>query len=39
VDASLLRHTPASFDGESEAERLARRARNWISKVTVVSGD
>jgi hypothetical protein len=38
VDASMLRPTPASFDGESEAARLERRARNWISKVKVVNG-
>jgi hypothetical protein len=34
----MLRHTPTTFDGESEAARLERRARNWISKVTQVSG-
>ena len=33
VDSALLRHAPASFDGESEAERLARRQRNWIADV------
>jgi hypothetical protein len=38
VDASMLRRTPASFEGESEAARLERRARNWISSVTLVSG-
>jgi hypothetical protein len=38
VDASMLRQSPATFDGESEAARLERRARNWISKVTIVNG-
>ncbi len=33
VDASLLRRAPASFDGEGEDSRLARRKRNWIAKV------
>jgi hypothetical protein len=36
VDAALLRHAPVSFDGETEATRLARRARNWIGKVEYV---
>jgi hypothetical protein len=34
VPESLLRRTPASFDGEGQGERLARRARNWIPNVT-----
>jgi len=33
VDASILERTPASFDGESEAVRLARRTRHWIADV------
>jgi hypothetical protein len=33
VDPSLLKRLPASFDGEGEASRLARRKRNWIAKV------
>jgi hypothetical protein len=33
VAPSLLRRAPASFDGESEATRLARRKRNWIARV------
>jgi hypothetical protein len=33
-DRSLLRVTPASFDGEGVDERLARRVRNWIGDVT-----
>jgi len=36
VDPSLLRRTPASFDGESEAARLERRTRNWIADVVFV---
>ena len=33
VDPSLLKRTPASFDSEDEATRLARRKRNWIAEV------
>jgi hypothetical protein len=33
VEPSLLRRSPASFDGESVASRLARRTRNWIADV------
>jgi hypothetical protein len=33
VAAAQLRRTPASFDGESEGDRLARRQRNWIGHV------
>jgi hypothetical protein len=33
VDPALLRHAAADFDGESEADRLARRKRNWIGQV------
>ena len=33
VDPSLLRLAPASFDGEGEGSRLARRKRNWIAEV------
>ena len=33
VDPSLLRRAPASFDGEGEDSRLARRKRNWIAAV------
>jgi len=33
VDPSLLRRASASFDGESEETRLARRKRNWIAKI------
>jgi hypothetical protein len=37
VDPALLRPLPASFDGESEADRLARRKRNWIGDVRHVA--
>ena len=33
VEPSLLRLTSATFDGEDEQARLARRARNWIGNV------
>jgi hypothetical protein len=33
VERSLLRTAPATFEGESEADRLARRKRNWIGNV------
>src|SRR6476620_1105045 len=36
VDESVLRRVPASFDGEGEEARLARRKRNWIGNVTYI---
>jgi hypothetical protein len=33
VAPSLIRRSPASFDGEGEGERLERRKRNWIADV------
>jgi hypothetical protein len=33
LDPALLRHAPATFDGESEPARLSRRQRNWIPTV------
>jgi len=33
VEPSLLRRTAATFDGESQETRLARRKRNWIANV------
>ena len=36
VAPSLLQRSSASFDGENEAVRLARRQRNWIAEVKVV---
>lgn len=37
IEASRLSHKAASFDGESEGDRLARRQRNWIGNVEIVS--
>jgi hypothetical protein len=37
VDALRLRRIPASFDGESEGDRLARRQRNWIGNVEFIT--
>lgn len=39
VESSLIRILPASFDGESVAERLARRQRNWIPRVEIIQSD
>jgi hypothetical protein len=33
VEPSLLRRSPANFDGEGTGDRLARRKRNWIADV------
>ena len=33
IPPGQLRHSPASFDGESEGDRLSRRQRNWIGDV------
>ncbi|HUL96447.1 MAG TPA: hypothetical protein VLT89_10570 [Usitatibacter sp.] len=38
VDASQVTRAPASFDGEDEGARLARRKRNWIGDVRVEKG-
>jgi hypothetical protein len=38
VDPSMIRRAAATFDGETEEVRLARRTRNWISRVTVAYG-
>ena len=38
VDPSLLKHAAATFEGEDEAARLARRKRNWISQVRYAGG-
>ena len=34
VPPEMLRRAPVTFDSEAEAERLARRKRNWIGDVT-----
>ena len=33
VDLALLRRASSNLEGETEADRLARRARNWIADV------
>ncbi len=33
LDPALLRVSPANFDDEDEAQRLARRAKNWIAQL------
>jgi hypothetical protein len=38
VDAALLTRSPASFDGENQGDRLARRRRHWIGDVEFASG-
>jgi hypothetical protein len=38
IEASRLKYAPASFDGEGEASRLARRKQNWIANVRYVEG-
>jgi hypothetical protein len=38
VEPSLLRRAPATFQAEVEADRLARRRRNWISTVEMRTG-
>ena len=38
VDPALLRHAPASFDGEGKDSRLARRKRSWIANVRYSEG-
>ncbi|WP_267225019.1 GFA family protein [Dyella silvae] len=38
VDPTLFRRATASFDGEDQASRLARRKRHWIGQVEIVEG-
>jgi hypothetical protein len=38
VDPAMLTHAPATFDGEAETDRLARRKRNWIGRVEIDAG-
>jgi hypothetical protein len=35
VEPSMLSRSPASFDGEGQESRLARRKKNWIADVTI----
>jgi hypothetical protein len=37
VETSRLKRMPASFDGESTGDRLARRRRHWIADVEIVT--
>jgi len=37
IDPAMLRHAPASFDGEAETDRLARRKQRWIADVAFVA--
>ncbi|MGR4872075.1 GFA family protein [Variovorax sp. LARHSF232] len=39
IDRSLLKPASASFDGEYEQARLARRKRNWIAQVAFAEGE
>lgn len=39
LDPALLRRSASDLDGESQAARLSRRARNWIGRVTVRATD
>jgi len=38
VDTSWLRRAAATFDGEDVESRLARRKRNWIADVRIITG-
>jgi hypothetical protein len=37
IECSFLRESSASFDGEGEVARLARRQRSWIPDVRFVN--
>lgn len=39
LDPGLLRHSSSDLDGETQAERLERRARNWIGTVRLRFAD
>ncbi|HEV7431596.1 MAG TPA: hypothetical protein VGN77_01035, partial [Steroidobacteraceae bacterium] len=39
VDRSLIRPSPADFEGEQQHDRLARRQRNWIANVEYVAAE
>lgn len=38
VDPAMILSAPATFDGEDQAARLARRAQNWIATVSIRAG-
>ena len=38
LDAAMLARSPASFEGENQGDRLARRQRHWIGDVEFASG-
>ena len=38
IDPSMVKRAPASFDGEDETKRLARRQRHWIDDVRIQAG-
>lgn len=38
VDSALLKRASTTFDAEDEQSRLARRKRNWISRITFTGG-
>jgi len=39
IDPALLKRAAATYDGESESARLARRKLNWIADVEVQAGN
>jgi hypothetical protein len=39
VDPALVRRAAATYDGESESTRLARRKLNWIADVEIHAGN
>ncbi len=39
IDPALLKRVAATYDGESESARLARRKLNWIADVEVQAGN
>jgi len=39
VDPALLKRAAATYDGESESARLARRKLNWIADVEIQAGN
>ena len=39
IDPALVRRAGATYDGESESTRLARRKLNWIADVEIQAGN